>query len=184
MTEILLLLDREERLDVRGLDNFYSNSMFSEIGYEPSHGPDVALNHLRSIPQVFQVLPEPDYHSQGLVRRPLPESEPQKTADGLTADGAPPGNAVNAIRFPLTVHAQPDPMEEAKNLEVTIHVEAAFETENVRLLSLSHDAANVSGRQSKFHFVGVRIEDLMECLQQAAGMLNGVVVAVVRILEI
>ena len=76
-----------------------------------SYGPDVADNHLRSILQAFQVLLEPNHHGRGLVRRPLAESESQKAADGLAADGAPPGHAVQAIRFPLTVHAQSDPME-------------------------------------------------------------------------
>ena len=105
LTEKLLRLGREKRLDVGGLDNFQCESAFSEISYEPPYSPDVTHNHPRSIPQAFQVLLEPNHHGRGLVRRPLPEPESQKAADGLAADGAPPGQAVQAIRFPLTVYA-------------------------------------------------------------------------------
>src|SRR6202034_3769278 len=73
LTEKLLRLSREKRLDVGGLNKFQCESAFSDIGDEPPYGPDVAHNHLRSILQAFQVLPKSNHHGRGLVRRPLPE---------------------------------------------------------------------------------------------------------------
>src|SRR5205085_2795759 len=81
-------------------------------------------------------------------------------------------------------HANTVAIKKSEYLRIAIHVEAALESKNMSHLATGHYAAHIARGQRQFHLVGVGFQSPVKNFQQPAGMFDGVVVTIVRILEI